>query len=181
MPLPPFVLSSCPPRRSRNASTASRRLGIRLRCATGASHARWRDPAHHHVARVEQIAHTARQRIRLEGGGYRRDHLRALAQRVEFADGEVRIMGSKTRLLQALTGKNGVNSVPTQGLKWRRGWDSNPRYALTHNGFRDRPDRPLRHLSVFCNLIGRAAMRGNSRTSRAITPVNGGDLAWVPD
>src|SRR5271165_6007413 len=33
-------------------------------------------------------------------------------------------------------------------LVWRRGWDSNPRYACTHNGFRDRPDRPLRHLSV---------------------------------
>ena len=29
---------------------------------------------------------------------------RALAQRVEVAEGEVRIMGSKTRLLQALTG-----------------------------------------------------------------------------
>jgi hypothetical protein len=38
---------------------------------------------------------------------------------VEVADGEVRIMGSKSRLLQVLTGKNGVNSVPTQGLKWR--------------------------------------------------------------
>ena len=30
---------------------------------------------------------------------------------------------------------------------WRRGWDSNPRYACTHNGFRDRPNRPLWHLS----------------------------------
>ncbi|MDU3045463.1 recombinase family protein, partial [Bradyrhizobium sp.] len=69
---------------------------------------------------VRAFAETARQRIRLEGGGYRRDHLRALAQRVEVADGEVRIMGSKTRLHQALTGKTGVNSVPTQGLKWRR-------------------------------------------------------------
>ena len=78
---------------------------------------------------VRAFAKTARQRIRLEGGGYRRDHLRALAQRVEVANGEVRIMGSKTRLLQALTAKNGVNSVPTQGLKWRRGWDSNPRWA----------------------------------------------------
>jgi hypothetical protein len=28
---------------------------------------------------------------------YRRDHLRALAQRVEVAEGEVRIMGSKSR------------------------------------------------------------------------------------
>jgi len=66
-----------------------------------------------------KFARTARQRIRLEGGGYRRDHLRALAQRVEVAEGEVRIMGSKSRLLQVLTGKDGVNSVPTQGLKWR--------------------------------------------------------------
>ena len=31
---------------------------------------------------------------------------------------------------------------------WRRGWDSNPRCACTHNGFRDRPDRPLWHLST---------------------------------
>ncbi len=76
---------------------------------------------------VRTFAKTARQRIRLEGGGYRRDHLRALAQRVEVADGEVRIMGSKSRLLQTLTAKNSVNSVPTQGLKWRTGRDSNPR------------------------------------------------------
>jgi site-specific DNA recombinase len=76
---------------------------------------------------VRTFAKTARQRIRLEGGGYRRDHLRVLAQRVEGAGGEVRIMGSKTRVLQALTAKNGVNSVPTQGLNWRMGWDSNPR------------------------------------------------------
>jgi hypothetical protein len=69
---------------------------------------------------LHKFAESARQRIRLEGGGYRRDHLRALAQRVEVADGEVRIMGSKSRLLQALTGNSGVNSVPTQGLKWRR-------------------------------------------------------------
>jgi hypothetical protein len=30
---------------------------------------------------------------------------------------------------------------------WRRGWDSNPRYGCPHNGFRDRPIRPLWHLS----------------------------------
>ncbi|MCM8731820.1 recombinase family protein [Hephaestia sp. GCM10023244] len=77
---------------------------------------------------IERFAETARRRIRLEGGGYRRDHLRALAQRVEVAEGEVRIIGSKTRLLQTLLGKTGVNAVPIQGLKWRRGWDSNPRY-----------------------------------------------------
>jgi hypothetical protein len=80
---------------------------------------------------LSRFAHAARQRIRLEGGGYRRDHLRALAQRVEVADGEVRIMGSKSRLLQVLTAKNGVNSVPTQGLKWRRGC---PQYCWFHLG-----------------------------------------------
>ena len=35
-----------------------------------------------------------------------------------------------------------------RGGKWRRGWDSNPRSACTDNGFRDRPDRPLWHLSA---------------------------------
>ena len=76
---------------------------------------------------LRKFATTARERIRLESGGYRRDHLRALAQRVEVAEGEVRIMGSKSRLLQTLVAGSGVNSVPTQGLKWRRERDSNPR------------------------------------------------------
>lgn len=61
---------------------------------------------------------TARQRIHFEGGGYRRDHLRAFAQRVEMADGEVRRMGSKTRLLQAPVSCDGVDAVPGLGLKW---------------------------------------------------------------
>lgn len=74
---------------------------------------------------LSKFARTARQRIRLEGGGYRRDHLRALAQRVEVAESEVRIMGSKSRLLQALVANGSVNSVPTQGLKWRRGSPTN--------------------------------------------------------
>ena len=31
---------------------------------------------------------------------------------------------------------------------WRRGWDSNPRWALTHSGFRDRCTNPLCDLSA---------------------------------
>ncbi len=96
---------------------------------------------------LSKFAHIPRQSIRLEGGDYRRDHLRAFAQRVEVADGELRIMGSKSRLLQVLTGKNGVNSVPTQGLKWRRGGDSNPRYPCEYAAFRVRCFQPLSHLS----------------------------------
>lgn len=78
---------------------------------------------------LRKFAATARERIRLEGGGYRRDHLRALAQRVEVAEGEVRIMGSKSRLLQTLVAGSGVISVPTQGLKWRAEADETENYT----------------------------------------------------
>jgi hypothetical protein len=74
---------------------------------------------------LSKFARAARQRIRLEGGGYRRDHLRALAQRVEVAESEVRIMGSKSALLQTLVANGSVASVPKQGLKWRERRDSN--------------------------------------------------------
>ena len=85
---------------------------------------------------------------RLEGGGYCRDHLRALTQRVEVAKGEVRVMRSKSRLLQALVAGGGVDAVPTQGLKWRKGWDSNPRWSCPHGGFQDRCLKPLGHPSM---------------------------------
>ena len=97
---------------------------------------------------LSKFAHAARQRIRHEGGGYRRDHLRALAQRVEVAEGEVRIMGSKSRLLQTLVANGGANAVPTQGLKWRREWDSNPRYTCAYTRFPSVRLKPLGHLSV---------------------------------
>ena len=50
-------------------------------------------------AMVQTFARTARERICIDGGGYRREHLRALAQRVEVADGEVRIMGGNVMWL----------------------------------------------------------------------------------
>jgi site-specific DNA recombinase len=79
---------------------------------------------------VHTFARAARERIKI-GGGYRRDHLRALAQRVEVADREVRIIGSKINLLQTLTATAGVKSatlgVRSSVLRWRRGRDSNPR------------------------------------------------------
>ena len=96
---------------------------------------------------LSKFARAARQRIRLEGGGYRRDHLRTLAQRVEVAEGEVRIMGSKSRLLQTLVATGSATGVPIQGLNWRMGWDSNPRCAFTHGGFQDRCLKPLGHPS----------------------------------
>ncbi len=99
---------------------------------------------------LRKFAKIARQRIHLPGGGYRRDHLRALAQRVEVADGEVRIMGAKNDLLRALVAGNGAEAatgVPSFVPKWRRRRDSNPRRASTLNGFQDRRIRPLCHSS----------------------------------
>ena len=56
--------------------------------------------------------------MRLDSGGYRRDHLRALAQRVEVADTEVRIMGSKSELLRTQVAASGRKSgvVRVQGF-----------------------------------------------------------------
>lgn len=80
---------------------------------------------------VQRFAATARKRMRLDGGGYRRDHLRAFAQRVEVAEREVFIKGSKDELLRTLVaiggGKSAETGVPSSVLKWRMGWDSNPR------------------------------------------------------
>ncbi len=77
------------------------------------------------AAMVQTFAITARERIRIDGGGYRREHLRALAQRVEVADGEVRIMGSKGDLLRTLAAASGIKSA-TPGVRssvpsWRMG------------------------------------------------------------
>ena len=60
---------------------------------------------------VRKFARTAHERMRIEGGGYRRDHVRALAQRVEVAEGEVRIMGSKNNLLRTLAAASGAASA----------------------------------------------------------------------
>jgi site-specific DNA recombinase len=83
---------------------------------------------------IRKFAMTARSRIRIDGGGYRRDHLRALAQRVEVADGEVRIMGSKNDLLRTLAAASGVRpatpGVRSSVLNWRSRRDSNPRYGF---------------------------------------------------
>jgi hypothetical protein len=46
-----------------------------------------------------------------DGSGYRRDHLSALAQRVEVANKEARIMGSKSELLRTLVAASGGKSA----------------------------------------------------------------------
>ncbi|OKO68107.1 hypothetical protein AC630_39355 [Bradyrhizobium sp. AS23.2] len=70
---------------------------------------------------IRAFAHKARERIRLENGGYRRDHLHALAQRVEVADDEVRIMESKSELLRTLVAASSVKSAAF-GVHSSDGW-----------------------------------------------------------
>ena len=41
----------------------------------------------------------------------------------------------------------GANAMPTQGLKWRMGWDSNPRWTCAHASFQDWSHKPLGHPS----------------------------------
>ncbi len=82
-------------------------------------------------AAVRELASEARTRLRLGEGGYRRDHVRAFAQRVEVADDAIYIKGSKNVLLRNLVAAKGGKSagigVPGFIPKWRRRRDSNPR------------------------------------------------------
>ena len=67
--------------------------------------------------------------MRTESGSYRRDHLRALAQRVEVDAKEVRIMGAKSVLLRTLVAASSAKTagfgVPSFVPKWRARRDSN--------------------------------------------------------
>ena len=79
-------------------------------------------------------------------------HLRALAQRVEVADSEVRIMGSKGDLLQNPCRRLGRKIGYARRSQFcsevaDRG-DSNPRYGCPYAAFRVRCLQPLGHLSV---------------------------------
>jgi site-specific DNA recombinase len=72
---------------------------------------------------LKTFARTARKRTRTENGGYRRDHLRALAQRVEVDQKELRITGSKSVLLRTLVAAESAKTagfgVPSSVPKWR--------------------------------------------------------------
>lgn len=79
---------------------------------------------------LKTLACKAREPIWLEAGSYRRDHLRALAQRVEVDEVEARIMGSQSELLRTLIaaasgGKLAGFGVHSSVLKWCARQDSN--------------------------------------------------------
>ena len=101
-----------------------------------------RDQARADAERAEgaqNLRSQARKRMRIEGGGYRRDHLRALAQRIEVDAKEVRIMGSKSELLRTLVAASSAKTagfgVPSFVPKWRARRDSNhaPEFDLMYD------------------------------------------------
>jgi site-specific DNA recombinase len=79
---------------------------------------------------LRTFARQARKAMRTDSG-YRRDHLRALAQRVEVDAKEVRIMGLQSELLRTLVLASGAKTagfgVPSFVPKWLPGPDSNHR------------------------------------------------------
>jgi site-specific DNA recombinase len=116
---------------------------------------------------LRTFAGQARRRMRTESGGYRRDHLRALAQRVEVDAKEVRIMGSKSVLLRTLVAASSAKTagfgVPSFVPKWRARRDSNSppsiswlgRRSSLAGGRRRTLSLPVACLSLFfqiCNL-----------------------------
>ncbi len=79
---------------------------------------------------LRRFALAARRKLKNEDGTYRRDHLRALAQRVEVVSkSEIRLMGSKTELLRSLAAAASVESAAADVRsfipKWRTRQDSN--------------------------------------------------------
>jgi site-specific DNA recombinase len=74
--------------------------------------------------------------MRTEDGGYRRRQVQAIAQHIEVGDSEVRIIGSKIRLLRTLVESEGVVGTTANGVRsfvpnWLRGPDSNEFFCLS--------------------------------------------------
>jgi hypothetical protein len=82
---------------------------------------------------LKTLARQARRRMRTESG-YRRDHLRALAQRIEVDAKEVRIMGSKSGLLRTLVAASSAKTAgfgaPSSVPKWRAPADEDGHYVF---------------------------------------------------
>lgn len=68
-----------------------------------------------------------REHVAPDESPYRKAHLGALIDRVEVDDHEIRIMGRKDVLEQAVLGNGGpVPSIRSSVRKWRARRDSNP-------------------------------------------------------
>ena len=104
---------------------------------------------------LKTFSRQARKRMRTESGGYRRDYLRALAQRVEVDAQELRIMGSKSELLRTLVAASSAKTagfgVPSSVPKWRAAGDSNAQAdskSPRRCGLKSRPNQWIREIET---------------------------------
>ncbi|WP_197425288.1 hypothetical protein [Caulobacter sp. CCH5-E12] len=83
---------------------------------------------------LKQFAQATREMLRDENGGYRRDLLKAVAQRVDVTpEGGLRVSGCKVELLRAISANNGVEAaaldVRTREPVWRALLDTREKYS----------------------------------------------------
>jgi hypothetical protein len=88
----------------------------------------------HHTPGAQCLRQPGPKAHAAESGGYRRDHLRALAQRIEVDAKEVRIMSLKSVLLSTLVAASSAKSarfgVPSSASKWRATADEDGHYCF---------------------------------------------------
>jgi|EndMetStandDraft_8_1072994.scaffolds.fasta_scaffold16152_4 hypothetical protein len=119
------------------------------------------------------FARQVRKRMRTESDGYRRDHLRALAQRVEVDAKEVRIVGSKSVLLRTLVAASSAKTVrfgvPSFVPKWRALRESNPCFRRERAASWTARRRALRR-GTYKALFAVRQARGRARSVRPSGP-----------
>ena len=109
-----------------------------------------------------KFAATARKRMRIEGSGYRRDHLRAWPEGSRLPTARSESVGSKSNLLRTLAAKIGDQrrSQFCSGLAERKGFE--PLIQLSPYGaLAKRCLQPLGHLSV-AGLMHRIDRQGQT-------------------
>ena len=84
------------------------------------------------VDKIREFTAATRQKLRNDDGSYARNHVRAVAQRVEVVSKtEVRIRGNRSELVRVLAAASGVETAAlgtrSFGPKWCRLRDSNTR------------------------------------------------------
>lgn len=105
---------------------------------------------HESVARfVETLKNALSNSTTLE----KRSYLRSIVDEIVVGTDKITICGRHAQIEKAIVARQVERSaVPTFVREWRRDRDSNPGNPLELNGFRNRPVRPLRHLSAKADM-----------------------------
>lgn len=75
------------------------------------------------------FAGVMRKNLRKGTPAFQRHYLHAILHSVILEDGGIHIIGERDKLERMVAGtKRQTDGVPTFVRRWRRGWDSNPRY-----------------------------------------------------